>query len=434
MENHEDYSVIKQVAVGKNSDLFLPDEEQKEINKKLYKKLAVLLREFRQDKIRPKSMLLVDKMFDDTHSVFIKALKERREKGGHVISLFCHAVPPEVFYAAPDTFPVNTCMGASELEVHATDQMQDSCSLSRSLTGFLNSGMCVFMNVADYAININACHSFKRLPNAVSPKVTLNIKNIEKDEEVRSSELLTALKEISSGELDRDRFLKYSQMYLKIRSLYKDISSFRKAANPPVSGKDIMWMQQMYLASSPETLLPTLEKIKAELAEKLKNNIGNDPSGEKKRVLLISPRHMPPFAQIYRLIENSGGVIVREYMCTGIEIGDYDFSTVKSLVKSEGITDNVIDITMQKANTTALACETNFDKEQLEADLKAYSIDKVIVVAFKKCLSMLVKNNKIQKLLESKNVDCLNFDASYDESYINEGSLKNQIKNFLQRE
>ena len=430
MEHHKKHNIIKEIAVGKDLQRFLPEEEIAQMNKSLYKKLTLLLDDFKKDSQRPQSMSNIDKRFEETHTVFLTGLKTFREQGGNVLNVFCNAVPPEVYYAAANTIPITSCMGASELEEYAPKEMCNACSLGKSLAGFLNSGVCTFQNVANYAINIKACHSFEAL-SEVDRNIGIEIFNVEKDKEVDNSGLLSFLKNISEEELDGDRFVEYSKLYNNIRQLYREINSLRKLPNPPIKGLDAMWMQQLYLATNPKKLLDSLTAILEDLKKRVEQNIGYNSDKTKKRILLIANRNTAPYSQSYRLIENAGGIVVKEHTCMGVEKGNYDVDLVSKMVTEGGMTEKVIAQTMKSNDPTAMACETDFNEKLLLQEIEEYKIDKVITFALASCLPMEAKQNKLSKFFEERNIAQLRLNVSYHDTYENESNLEQQIKTFL---
>ncbi len=440
MKNFEKAEIIANVAYQKDKARFLPVEEQGRLNRQMKDKLVRFVGELHSEPYRPENMKLIDAMMNEMHGQRVKDLYAYRKAGNHVVALLCNAIPPELIYAMDNCQPVTVCMGGGEVEQYANELTQGMCPVTRSMTGFLMTGMCVFFNVADYVVASDVCRCIH--------KTAKNMENNAKDVDVfttrmkeEKSQSITTdmasihqwIEHIRKGEgVNMERFLKYARIYSSIRQVFSNISSLRKAGNPPINGKNTLWAQQLFLVEDPEKLLEALRKIENELEENLKKGKGYNPKGKKKRVMLIAPRIMPPFTDIYRLVENNNAIIVCEESCMGITNINYHYDHLEKLLQGDAPSqDPAVKYITQTMNKNPCACFYDHNMTELKKKINDYNVEAVFLYSFKNCPVMQKKNHDIAKKLENENIPFMKINTDYLELYEQENKLMEQIEKFL---
>lgn len=439
LDNFKKPSVISEVAYNKNKDKFLPRNVQIDLNDILKDKLFRFYDEMKTEESRPVSMKAFDSMMNDLKGQRMKNLYMHRRAGNHIVNLLCHAIPPELIYAVDNHIPVNVCMAAGELEPYAESYTQGMCPLTRSMIGLNNTGMCVFFNVADYAIGNDLCPNLKKTTDIF--KETCNdlvMYMLDSSEnngktEVNFKGLYEWIDSITDGQgFNMDGFIQYSRKFTAIRKLYKEINELRKADNPPINGRNALWTQQLFLVSDPDELENALKNLKAEMLENIKNHKGYNNQGNKKRVMLITPRIMPPFAEIFRVIEHSDAVVVCEEMCMGISNVTYDLDTMLSTL--DGNKENfekAAGYMLNSLDRSECSCHNGFDKEKIMKKIEDYKVDAVVNFSFSSCPCMEEKIQSIHEFLTAQGVPALNFVTNYMEIYENDASYIKKITEFL---
>lgn len=433
MKNFKNSKIINESRINKSRKNTLPIEHQSAINKKLYEKVMRFLNEIQSEPARIGELSEIDTMFEQMHGKRIKDLMHMRKQNKRVVSLFCHAVPPELFYAQADTVSVSICCGGAELERYADSELPDACSLSRSLLGFLNTGMCVFHNVANHAVNVKACHSFCSLKHAKALKTDkFKAENLSNNSTAQfARELDGYIKQNALNGLKTENLLETAKLYHEIRSVYNKISEVRKSDNPPLSGKDMLWMYQMYLTVEPLYLLDTLQIIFKGLQEADVNGKGYNPHGLKKRVLLLTARHMPPYTQLFRITENAGGIVVKEMMCTGVHNVNYRLDKLRELCRNKTFADReIIEYMVASPAVNDLACSSEIDEAQLLQTIRDYNAEAVICFAFDNCPTGIEKTERVGAILKNK-LPVYIVNTDYEDTYEREDEITEGIKRFL---
>ncbi|MGQ1891100.1 2-hydroxyacyl-CoA dehydratase [Thermophagus sp. OGC60D27] len=439
MKNFDNADIITSVAYKKKRDHFLPRSEQIRLNAEMKNKMVRFVSEIADEKVRPLSMKLFDEMMNGMHGQRVIDLYNYRKAGNHVMTLLCNSIPPELVYGMGNFIPVSVCMGAGEVEPYSEEYIGEKCSLLRSMVGFLKTGMCVFFNLADYVLASDLCPDVATVAQII-PKVSEDfevycLKTSKKYGAVNVDvqALNTWVKSITgqSG-FDREKLVQYASLFSDIRKEYKEILSLRRYPNPPLDGRNSLWIQQLMLVEDPEKLLKGLKKLRSELEENLRNNIGYNSDGRKKRVMLITPRIMPPFGEIFRLIEKCNAILVCEEMDMGVTNINYDFDRFNSLITNQDIPiEEALQYMLESVDNNSSSCVNDFDIQGIVDKIQEYKVDAVIAYSFTNCPVMHQKTKKICKLLNEQGFAALNLQSDYMEIY-DEGDLfVRKISNFL---
>ncbi|MFO8002179.1 MAG: 2-hydroxyacyl-CoA dehydratase family protein, partial [Marinilabilia sp.] len=317
---------------------------------------------------------------------------------------------------------------------------KDMCSLTRSMTGFLKTGMCVFFNLADHVLASDLCPDVKKtseIVRAYSNEFEVYCLETHTDEQGEISIDYTGFREwvdrVTEGKgFDIDKLLEYAQLYSEIRRNYKAVLDTRKNPNPPLNGKNSIWIQQLALVEEPYKLLGSLRELHAELIQNEERGVGYDPDGTQKRVMLISPRTMPPFAEIYRLIEACDAIVVCEETDMGVTNIDYRIDDLIEMGwQDKPDTGKIVKYITESLDKTSSSCMKAFDRMKILEKVKDFHVDAVIAFSFDKCPIMEEKTKKICQMLNIEGVDAMTLNAGYMEMYQNEYAFKDNIKKFL---
>lgn len=441
MDNFEKSDIITQVAINKNRSNFLARGEQMVINRILKDKLVRFLGEMQSNGNRPKTMFVFDEMMNQMHGQRVRDLYNYRKEGNHVVALPDSQIPPELVYGIEGYVPVGVCMGAGEVEKHVEEKTQGLTTPVRSMIGFLTTGMCVFLNLSDYVLGTDLTYSLKRgteLIKETSADFDVYCIGFKKEDNkaiIDFKGLSNWIERLSNGRgINKNRFLEYCKIYSSIREEYKAINRLRKHQNPPIDGCNSLWIQQLYPVEEPTKLLKELKILHRELVENTEKGIGYNTNGEKKRVLLVTPRIMPPFAEIYRLIEKNGGLVVHEQTDMGITNIDYKAGKLLSIGKNEKESyEKSIRYIMESINTTDSSSFDNYEKTELKRLIEEYSIEAIICFNFKDSPEMDEKIKKIRKYSIDYRIPVKIIQTDYLEMYERESELSERIKDFLKK-
>lgn len=439
MKNFEKADIITNVAFNKNKQQFLPRNEQLVINNVLKDKLLRFLSEIQSNSNRPSLMKDFDEMMNQMHGQRVKDLYAYRRSGNHVVALLDSNIPPELVYGLDQFVPVGVCMGAGEVEQYADEFTKGLSSPVRSMIGFLKTGMCVFFNLSDFVIGTDLCPEIKKATGIVkklSNEFDVHCINYNKNKNIIKLNYAGLLDWINQSTnqkgINKERFLKYSRIYSELRETYQRITNLRALPNPPIDGRNSLWLQQLYPVQEPEVLLNALKQLEIELLANVNKGIGYNEHGKKRRVMLIAPRIMPPFTEIYRLIELNGGLVVYEQTDMGITNINYQYNELHSIVKSrEWNQEEAIKYLMESIEINDASCFSDFNQDKILQAVNDYHAEAVVCFNFNKSEAMDLKLDGITNFLKELKIPVLQIQSDYLQFYDKESVFARQMIEFL---
>lgn len=439
MKNFEKADIITNVAFNKNKKQFLPRNEQLVINNVLKDKLLRFLTEIQSDPNRPSLMKVFDEMMNQMHGQRVKDLYAYRRSGNHVVALLDSNIPPELVYGLDGFVPVGVCMGAGEVEQYGDEFTKGMSSPVRSMIGFLKTGMCVFFNLSDFVIGTDLCPEIKKATGIIknlSNDFNVHCVNYNKNEnkiELSYDSLLDWINQSTNQKgINKERFLKFCKIYSELRDTYQRIASLRALPNPPIDGRNSLWLQQLYPVQDPEVLLNALKQLEIELLANISKGVGYNKHGNKKRVMLITPRIMPPFTEIYRLIELNGGLIVYEQTDMGITNVNYQYNELNSMAKStQWNQKEAIKYLMENIEINDASCFSVFNQNKIQQAINDYHVEAVVCFNFNDSEAMELKLTGITNLLKNLEIPVLQIQSDYLKFYDKEPEFARQMIEFL---
>lgn len=439
MKNFEKADIITNVAFNKNKKQFLPRNEQLIINNVLKDKMLRFLTEIQSDPNRPSLMKVFDEMMNQMHGQRVKDLYAYRRSGNHVMALVDSNIPPELVYGLDGFVPVGVCMGAGEVEQYVDEFTKGMSSPVRSMIGFLKTGMCVFFNLSDFVIGTDLCPEIKKATGIIknlSNDFNVHCINYNENEnkiELNYDGLLDWINQSTNQKgINKERFLKFCRIYSELRETYQRIASLRALPNPPIDGRNSLWLQQLYPVQDPEVLLNALKQLEIELLANVSKGIGYNEHGKKKRVMLITPRIMPPFTEIYRLIELNEGLIVYEQTDMGITNINYQYNELNSIAESrEWNQEEVIIYLMESVEKNDTSCFSDFNQDKILQAVNDYHVEAVVCFNFNDSEAMELKLTGITNLLKKLEIPVLQIQSDYLQLYEQDSVFARQIREFL---
>lgn len=139
---------------------------------------------------------------------------------------------------------------------------------------------------------------------------------------------------------------------------------------------------------------------------------------------------MPPFGEIYRLIENSGALVVCEEIDMGITNINYDLDLMKNKLRADG-PESALKYMLESVDMNSSSCIKNIDIESLQRKIDEFNVDAVINFSFRNCEIMQSKTNRIHDAFKHNGIPSHVIEADYLEFFEKESELVNEIMNFL---
>jgi bzd-type benzoyl-CoA reductase N subunit len=263
-------------------------------------------------------VLGIDDLKNVVNSPYEYARRWKADSGKKVIGFFCSYTPEELITAA-DALPLRL-FGSVENITHADAHLQPySCSLVR---GALEEALSGKLDFLDGTVFPHTCDSIQRLSDIWRLNTSFGfladvVLPVKLDTESAREYMVDLLHKFRS---DLERWLDIAISDEKIREsieIYNGIRRYLKRiyeikSNNPgsISGKDIHTIVKSSMMLDRRVLVERLSEIVHSLEE-----VGHGGKPDKKRIVLSGGICNHP--DVYSLIEESGGVVVWDDLCTG---------------------------------------------------------------------------------------------------------------------
>lgn len=375
----------------------------------------------------------------DRHDV---VRKWKQETGKKVYGYFCCLTPEEILYAA-DVLPVRIT-GTGEPLQHVDQHVPpNSCPFARSC---LDAGMRGIYDYIDGVVVPNSCdiifsmeYFWKTLvPRPTKPALIAGVDikpyvhYINYPEKITGREVVPFYLEVLKGfkqELERslnrsisdDDLAQAISVYNEDKIQMKRMYEMRKSDPPPLSGYEA-W--QITYAS---LLMPKKEHaavLKGYLDE-LESNGQNDTEGV--RIYLSGSAMDSVNADIYKVIEESGGQVVSDDLCVGTRSFWYPLSS--ELSPLEAIARRSLGTACPRNTVTTLIPENRW--AHIVNTIKEYGVEGAIFYVLKCCDGRLSEYPHLRdKIKEEFDVPVLFLEGDYTAEGVEQ--LRGRVEAFIE--
>jgi benzoyl-CoA reductase subunit C len=245
-----------------------------------------------------------------------------------VVGYFCSYAPEEIIWAA-GALPFRIFSRRAGINLADRHLQSYCCSLVRSVLEEALSGNMKFL---DGAVFPHTCDSIQRLsdiwrlnvPYGFHADVVLPVK-LNTDS---AREYMLAVLKSFKGDLEKkldvtitDDALKASMdLYAQLRSALRTIYEMRSQNPDVITGADVYSIMKAAMIMDRQELLALLSGI----VVTLKQSTSGEGAPRRKRVVLSGG--LCDFPNVYSMIEESGGAVVWDDLCTGSRTFDGDFA------------------------------------------------------------------------------------------------------------
>jgi benzoyl-CoA reductase subunit C len=354
------------------------------------------------------------------------AKKYKEESGKKVVGYFCSYAPEELIYAA-GALPLRM-FGTNE-SIHLADTHLQSycCSFVR---GILEEALSDRLNFVDGVIFPHTCDSFQRLSDIWRLNITGQfhldiVLPVKLDTPSAKQYFIDVLEKLKKDlgkalgvEITDTMISNAIKTYNKIRGLMMRLYELRSNNPGILSGRDFHSIIKAAMTMERDNFVKLLAEIIGEL-EKAGN--GKLKPGTKRLVLTGSVCSHP---DIYDIIENSGGVVVWDDLCTGsryfegiideaapplVAIAQRYFSRTICPAKHAGLTER---------------------GQSLIRIVREHQADGVVFLLLKFCDPHAFDYPYIKEMLEAENIPCMLLDM--EEQLPSGGQLQTRLETFTQ--
>lgn len=383
---------------------------------------------------RPECMDYFNMVVAEIHGIRPAELIEHQKKGGKVVGSFCIHVPDEVVISA-GAIATGLCSG-SQFWVPGGEKMLPTatCPLIKASLGARFDRTCPFFRLADLFVGETTCDGKKKAWEILAKDAPMYIMDIpqmkrEKDFKKWNEEIkgyMQKLEELTGNKITEENLKEAIKIVNNKRRALQRLNSFRKLENVPISGRDVLLITQIAFYDDPVRFASQVNRLCDELEERAKNNVSVFEKGAKRILLTGTPLSIPNW-KLHQIVENTGGMIVCEEMCTGNRYFEH-------LVDESGntIDEMVENLTNRYLGNINCACFTpNTERvDDIIRLVKEYKVDGVIDVNLKFCTLYDTEGTIVEKALRKADIPVLGIETDYTDS--DSEQLKTRIGAFIE--
>jgi benzoyl-CoA reductase/2-hydroxyglutaryl-CoA dehydratase subunit BcrC/BadD/HgdB len=353
-----------------------------------------------------------------------------------VIGTMCVQVPDELIYAA-GAVPFRLCSGAfSYDQVGAEFLPAKSCPLVRATCGMLQVNESIWGDKLSAVVIATTCDQKKKAAERIGDLsynvYTLEMPSSKESEAARFywqesiKQFTLDLQQITGQKVTKKRVQQAIAKKTAATELYRKLFELRKAKPSPLFGKDMLLVTNAYFLGDLDGWMEAAQALLLEIEERKAQNFS---AGNKNapRILLTGSPPIFPNIKLPILIEQSGGIIVADEVCSSSRLL-YD-----SVAYDEpNLNDMVPAIADRYLKPCICPCLTpNLDRQRKIIDMvNDFSVEGVIYQAFSGCMPYEMEQNQIARVLEKQGVPMLYVETDYSPE--DQGQLSTRVEAFIE--
>lgn len=383
---------------------------------------------------RPEEMSYFDDMVSNIFSGRIQEIYDAQQEGRPVVGTFCVYVPEEIIHAA-DGICVGLC-GGSQFSIPDAEQIlpRNICPMVKSAFGFKAGRICPFYQVVDFVYGETTCDAKKKTWELLDEYVPTHVMEIpqmkrERDkklwvEEVKDFKVVIEEKtgkEVTEAELK----ISIEKMNAKRKAMQR-LNSLRHHDPSPISGRDMLLVQQIAFYDIPERFTKKVNDLCAELETRISKEDFAAPKGTTRLMVSGTPMALPNW-KVHNIIEKSGAVIVNEESCIGTRY-------YKDTIATDGANmDQMLEKLTERYMKIDCSCFTpNDDRiDQVIKEFRESGAQGIIDYCLQFCHTYNIEAVKLRKACEKEGIPFLAIESDYSPEDV--GQLQTRIEAFIEQ-
>ena len=359
-------------------------------------------------------------------------LKERKRQGIKVVGYIGRFIPEELIYAS-GAIPYLLCRGGQPEPPDAVIpyMLRFMSPYGRSQIGYHLLGVDPVVPMLDLiVIQCSDCHE-SRLADLFEyfklPTMRLGVpqdweKSLSVDYYYRElARLKQQLENLTGNEISDQKLREATGALNKIRDILSQINQLRNKQPPPIGGDDFIRLNHYSFYGDPEQMLSKLNKLYGELQK------GKSPFSPHAPRLLMAG-HVVGVGDyvVPRLIEDSGGVVVAEFLDEGMRHHQWPVKVNADLMAALGKS-----YYLERTPPSLFQPAWEERTAAIRKLVKDFNIDGVIwyQLSFEEVYDL--ECSVVSKAMDEMNVPLLKLESSYEYSREAVGPLTTRIESFI---
>ncbi len=359
-------------------------------------------------------------------------IQGEREKGKHVAGIYCGYAPVELFYAM-DIVPAVLCAFSNGTIEEAESVLPANlCPLIKSSYGFIAKDTCPFYSFSEAIIGETTCDGKKKMFELISERKPTHVMDLPQlPEEKEALDNWTVMIRKLQDFLEKTFDTKASDENIhnaimennRKNDLVKKILEFAALPEPVIGWAEMHDVIFLATPARGNNINTVLEGIVSKLEDRVKQDYVHGAKGAP-RILITGCPTAGDAAKVFKLIEESGGVIVAIDSCVGLK-------PFAEKVK-EGTSDPIRAIA-ERYLKIPCACMTPNNGRIVELDMLIdfYKPDAVIDIVLQACHGYNVESHKVgEHIMKKRDLPFLKIVTDYSQG--DAGQIKTRIEALLE--
>lgn len=383
---------------------------------------------------RPATMAYFDDMVSNMFTGRIKEMIGAREEGRPVIGTFCVYVPEEIILAAGGVC-VGLC-GGSQGSIADAEKIlpRNICPMVKSAFGFKVGRICPFFQAVDFVYGETTCDAKKKtweLLDQYVPTHVMEIPQLKRERDKRLwveevKDFQQAVEERAGMKISEDDLKRAIVTMNAKRQALQRLNRLRHHDPSPISGRDMLLVQQIAFYDIPERFTAKVDELCDELETRIQNGDNIAPKGTPRVMISGTPMALPNW-KLHNIIESAGAVVVNEESCIGTRY-------YKDTIATDGVgMDAMVEKLTERYMKIDCSCFTPND-DRIDQVIKEYresGAQGIIDYCLQFCHTYNIEAVKLRQACEKEGIPFMAIESDYSPEDI--GQLQTRIEAFLEQ-
>jgi benzoyl-CoA reductase/2-hydroxyglutaryl-CoA dehydratase subunit BcrC/BadD/HgdB len=358
-----------------------------------------------------------------------KELENAKQNGKKIIGVFCNFVPLELILAA-DAVPIRLASGFQETILQAEEILpRNFCPLIKSSYGFslMNSP---HFELADVIIIPTTCDGKKKLGEILAerkPTWVIEVPHTSETPQARQlwlteiQLLKKQLEKLTGNKITAKKLRAAIELVNRKRAVSRRLFEQRKKTPPPIWGRDAMLVTNLSLYDD----IPRWTQRAEALCDELEKHKPVCDISMPRIMITGSPTVFPTW-KIPILIEESGGVIVIDDVCTGskelwdpIETANWTMNDMLIAIADKYL-----------MNTCACFTPNLVRVDRILQFVNDFKVDGTIYHILQACHIYGMEEQRIEKALDRVNIPVLSIETDYSQEDVEQ--IRTRVEAFIE--
>jgi len=389
---------------------------------------------FLSQKNRPKEMAYFDAMVENIHTGRIREIVDAKEGGKPVIGTFCVYVPEELVVAAGGIC-IGLCGGAQGSIADAEKILpRNICPMVKSAFGFKVGKICPYFQVVDLVYGETTCDAKKKsweLLDRYVPTHVMEIPQMKRERDKRLwveevKDFKTAVEKITGNTTGFDAIAGGIRTINAKRAALQRLNSLRHHNPSPISGKDMLLIEQIAFYDEPVRFAKQVHELCDELDQRIRDGVAIAPKSTPRILVSGTPMALPNW-KLHHIIESSGAVVVNEESCIGTRY-------YKDLIEEGSATvEQQLERLTERYMKIDCSCFTPNDDRigQVIQEYEESGAEGVIDYCLQFCHTYNIEAVKLREACEKRGIPFMAIETDYSPDDV--GQLQTRVEAFIEQ-